>query len=68
MASSGSAGSQSSVGATASNSIDVDGPEAEAGVVNAKYPLWAHASKLSIDATGRGGNTRFKCHFCDKVG
>jgi hypothetical protein len=63
-----SAGSQSSVGGTASNSIDVDGPETQGsgGTVNAKYPLWAHASKLSIDGTGRGGNTRFKFHFCDK--
>ncbi|KAM0860447.1 hypothetical protein ACQ4PT_046527 [Festuca glaucescens] len=58
--------SQSSVGGSASNSISVDDTEAEAGVVNAKYPLWAHASKLSSDATCRGGNTRFLCHFCNK--
>jgi hypothetical protein len=34
-------------------------------VVNAKYPLWAHVSKVLIDETGRGGNTRFCCHFCN---
>lgn len=55
------AGSQSSVGGSASNSKNVDGPEAEAGVVNAKYPLWAHATKLSTDATGRGGNFGIVC-------
>jgi len=60
-------GSQSSVGGTASNNISVDDGEAEAGVVNPKYPLWAHASKVSADASGRGGNTRFRCHFSDKT-
>lgn len=55
--------SQSSVGASASNSINVDGPDADVGLGNAKYPLWAHATKLSADPTGRGGNKRFQCHF-----
>jgi hypothetical protein len=63
-------GSQSSVGggsgssngvADATNGVD----DAETGVVNAKFPLWAHVSKVLVNETGRGGNTRFRCHFCN---
>ncbi|XP_037480540.1 uncharacterized protein LOC119357827 [Triticum dicoccoides] len=68
MSSAGSsmAASQSSVGGTASNNIEVDGAgeEVENGVVNPKYPFWKHATKLARDPSSRGGNTRFRCHFC----
>jgi hypothetical protein len=56
-AGSGMAASQSSVGGTASNSIEVD--DAGQGVdnvdVNPKYPFWKHATKLAGDPSGRGG-------------
>ena len=45
-----SAGSGS--GTATGNNNDVD--EADNGVVNEKYPLWAHASKVASDATGSG--------------
>ena len=63
-AGSGMAGSQSSVGGSSSNT-GADGEEAGAGVVNQKYPLWAHATKISADGTGAGGNKNFHCHFCN---
>ena len=68
MSSAGSsmAGSQSSHGATASNSNNVEGAGEEAGngAVNLKYPFWKHATKLAVDPSGRGGNMCFRCHFC----
>jgi hypothetical protein len=53
--------SGSSVGGGSGSSNGVESNS----VVNAKYPLWAHVSKVLIDETGRGGNTRFCCHFCN---
>lgn len=33
---------------------------------NPKYPLWVHVTRYtSVSESGRGGNARFKCHFCD---
>jgi hypothetical protein len=53
--------SGSSVGGGSGSSNGVESNS----VVNAKYPLWAHVSKVLIDETRRGGNTRFCCHFCN---
>ena len=62
MSSAGSgSGSQSSVsGAATGNNNGAADAEADNGVFNPKYPLWAHASKVTTDETGRGGNSRFE--------
>ena len=47
-------GNQTSVGGSSNNTSTADEEEAGAGVVNQKYPLWAHATKVSADGTGAG--------------
>ena len=36
---------------------------------NPKYPLWVHVTRYNTAGgdSGRGGISRFKCHFCDEV-
>ncbi|XP_062183748.1 uncharacterized protein LOC133887784 [Phragmites australis] len=60
MASSGSGsgtGTRSSVG-----SHETENEETE--YRNPKYPLWVHVTRYVTP--GRGGNARFRCHFCEK--
>ena len=46
-------------------STDVDLEETE--VNNPKFPLWKHVTKFvpPKSSNARGGNTRFRCHFCE---
>jgi hypothetical protein len=46
-------------------STDVDLEETE--VNNLKFPLWKHVTKFvpPKSSNARGGNTRFRCHFCE---
>jgi hypothetical protein len=47
----------------ASTDVDLEATE----VNNPKFPLWKHVTKFvpPKSSNARGGNTRFRCHFCE---
>jgi hypothetical protein len=53
-------------GGTGSGSTNADESE-DNQYTNPKYPLWVHVKRYSAGGSesGRGGNSRFICRFCD---